>query len=259
MDLAITNAPDLFSLSIDNFLAVSDHSSLTVKYHDPAAPQPRWCLKDIDWDQYAYACQLSFTAIANKQSVLDSIVNLFTNTLNSTASGVVRRSRRRDPDSSKEDEAKLADLLGIYRRSQSTAVHETTPHADAHSHLHLKVLVAKKHWEDTSAGIAQRGWSNLCSSIQGKRAAVVWRQWKQSQCGHAPQITPLPRTLKEFCQNVADFYADVMSTRPIPSWSSNAPACTHPPTLRLDEEIRQANEEGVERVACWMRRLLWRR
>jgi hypothetical protein len=52
---------------------------------------------------------------------------------------------------------------------------------------------------------------------------------------------PLPSSIKESCQNMADFYAQVMSDRPIPSWSGS-PSSPLPPTPLLDDAIRRAND-----------------
>src|SRR5438067_688325 len=56
LDLAITNSPLLFSLSIDDLDIVSDHSSLSVHYSLPALPrQPppsKWSTADANWELY---------------------------------------------------------------------------------------------------------------------------------------------------------------------------------------------------------------
>src|SRR5688572_17320346 len=67
LDLALTNRPLSFSLSLDVFGVVSDHSPLTLTCNTvlpvPPTPPPRWSVGVVDWSYFTSVCEQDFSQI----------------------------------------------------------------------------------------------------------------------------------------------------------------------------------------------------
>lgn len=279
LDLAITNVPDFFTLSIDKFLAVSDHSALTVKYHDISLPRPprppSWRLKNMDWTAFTANCEEIFSSMlpsfrllsnsitpTNKQQVIDHLCQLLTDSLNSVAS---LHSNKRPPSTSRRDKSEdhLRDLLSNYKRlhNQYKSLKRklaklTQPTPQQAKNLRAKLLsllVAKKKWEVCSSDLAQRGWDKLCASVQDAKN-VAWKVWRRTQpAARLPpnavtqrKSDPLPANAQQSVDNMARFYARVMSTEPNPSWAAPPRPPQPSTTPKLDEEIARTLASGIE-------------
>src|ERR1044071_680608 len=75
-------------------------------------------------------------------------------------------------------------------------------------------------------------WWGLINSMSGENDQMCWRAWHQTiPSSHRVQDSvtrsdeaPLPSSVRESLNSLADFYSKVYSEQPVPAWSTDAAA-----------------------------------
>jgi hypothetical protein len=258
LDLAITNKPLLFSLTVDDLDIVSDHSNLSVHYSLPAPqtqPLPtRWTTADADWELYNHHAHHLFTsssvrlrgmshsldtgASPDPQAVIDQMADLVTDNMNTAATYAMPKAPL--PRAKARRFYKLRQLLRRfkaqhrhYQRVKSKLAtkpgHRNAPQWKADLPvLRSRFLSARASWLFKSKALSNEDWLLFTSTIEGSSRRVAWHIFKRSTGSSRRPLNsitlqkddPLPPTVSESLDNMAAYYSKVMSRGNIPSWES---------------------------------------
>lgn len=260
LDLALTTAPDLFTLSIDKISLCSDHDALTVSVctdsDDAHAGDDvlRWDVKNADWEGFEFACHLAFTPTSDAliarldslrdpieaQQVLDAATAELVETFNQAASQYVSKASLKEFTIKRQ--ALLRSLLNRWhalrrraRRARRTLVsiplNEEAKRQLAASRVRLleeQTTSARCQYEAADKLTAERDWLNICRAVEGvppHKAIKAFMRTVPSSNMPLNSITrkaidDLPANIIQSLDNMAEFYSEVMSPKPIPDWSA---------------------------------------
>ena len=165
------------------------------------------------------------------RSLNDTALLTIKKSQSAAAGGLFRRNReqQRELDDLLDNYKLLHNRLKSMKRRMTDRRRASSICRRREQKLYLHVMAAKKKFEVAADSHSRRGWNEVCSRIQGSGGGkrVAWNVWKKVQPSSrlAPnavtvhQQDPLPSSMTQSCQNMAEFYSKVMSNGPIPSWS----------------------------------------
>jgi len=212
LDLALSNKPHLFRLSLNTIDIASDHSPLTCTWLPsltPSAPQPlkpTWNIPLADWDRFKSDCAASFSILlptirnlannATQQSI-DRMSNLITHNLNKAAENAIPKKAASHimpgHEALWELNRKYCNLHNKHKRIKNRIKRReasglTAPDLTAAlAKVQQALASAKAAWEYTYKTENNNEWQKLTNKIQAtNNKDIAWKIWRRT----IPSLSP---------------------------------------------------------------------
>ena len=276
LDLALTNKPHSFHLSINKIDITSDHSPLTCTWLPPISlpstpsAKPTWNIPKANWKTFKTKCDSNFTNLlpiirnltkSISKHNINKMSHLITHHLNKAAEYSiplkVDKDHAKDNQELKELNRKYCNLHNKCARIKRRIMKREAlgiPNTDLTSALpkvKAALASAKTKWEIAYKRENNKNWEKLTNKIQAaNKKEVSWKIWRRTiPTNNHPlnsitlhKQSPLPTTMKESLNNMAEFYSNTMSDRSLPDWETSRPSMPSEPnaTQRIAAKVIQS-------------------
>ena len=288
LDLAITNKPDLFHMSMHSLPVFSDHEPITVTCSAPVPVRnqlnssPKWVMATADWEGYDLECfrrimpvegkwvgALEGSDAAHAEQVLGEVNDALISVLSSAAADYVERASQKELAISRYH--RLYGLLVASNRMRNRmkrariVLNRVTLRGDNVDEAKARLIrasvayhVAKQRYKKVAKEQREKDWLRICRQVESKPAHLVFRAWKRTvPSSNLPMNSvtrrsnhQLPSSVRESLNNVARFYSSVMSTEPLPEWNASAAPRPLPRMTRFDLEVADFVASPEPRAPC---------
>jgi len=275
LDLALTNKPDLFSMSIDSVPVETDHKPITITCTIPVPPRsalsttPKWVLASADWEGYNWECfnllspleqqwttELDSANAHTAQQVAEQANDALVCLLSSAAANYVERASQKQLALSRYH--RLYGLLKAWKKMRGRMKRAKTVYnrvcargenaEEARTVLirtSVACIAARKRFDEVAKVTREKDWLRICQEVESKPAHLAFKAWKRTvPSSNLPMNSvtmksddPLPTSMRDSLNNVAKFYSRVMSKHPIPEWNANNVPHPPPPLTPLDKKV----------------------
>jgi len=288
LDLALTNKPDLFSMTVDMLPLETDHKPITVSCTAPAPPRdnldttPKWVMTDADWEGYNHECFRQFSAVeqewtrlleaataASAQLVLEQANSELVSLMSLCATDHVQRASQKQRVIRRYH--RLYGLLVAWKRMRGrlkrakkvmNRVCQRGENADIAKQQLVRAsaacIAARKRFDQVAKQLREKDWLVICQTVESKPAHLAFKAWRRTvPSSNLPlnsctlrSDAQLPSSTKDSLNNVANFYSAVMSTQPIPEWNANAVPQPPPAPTPFDKVVTDTIASPATRAPC---------
>jgi len=213
-------------------------------------------MSDVDWDLFEFESDRLFSQLEcsfeadfdrvdsalDKQGAFDALNSKLLDAFNDVARPIIPKKSRRDftVERYRELSALLRGwkrLKNRYRRvklklNKLELQGKSTESAQSLlSGVAGQLNSARAKFSAMSNSLLQRDWARICRAIENKPAHQAFKAWKRTvPSSNLPlnsvtlrSNSPLPASLKESLNNMADFWSAVQSSAAIPEWDHRKP------------------------------------